>query len=353
MSASYGRRGLALLLVLAAAALAVGSASTAADRTALKELSVSGLGQGSGPVRSRVLTRSTRKLAAFPAGTWGGSYTVKSGARVNVYASRYYPVDNAVNQAAADFVDRLVHGSEISSVKIYFAPRSEVSILCHHPDADGCYYSKDQEIVTVGEDTEWSTVEEVLTHEYGHHVANNRDNYPWPAIAYGTKRWATYMGICTKEAQGTVFPGDEGGDHYLQNPGEGFAESFLHLNEVKLGIPETPWFYDPVLAPDSTALALIEQDVLKPWKENALKRWSGKFSRRGQHQVRTFQTPLDGVIAAQIKGPRRTSLSLGGLAEVKRVSSTLSAGLICGQRRVTTKVVSGGKGRFAAAAAIP
>ena len=352
MSASYGRRGLTLLLVLATAALALGSASTAADRTVLKELSSSGLGQRSGPVRSRIVTSRARKLAAYPAGTWGGAYTVKSGARVNVYASRYYPVDNATNQAAADFIDRLVHGSEISTVKIYFAPPGEVGILCHSPDADGCYYPKDQEIVTVGEDTEWSTVEEVLTHEYGHHVANNRDNYPWPAIAYGTKRWATYMGICTKAAAGTVFPGDEG-DHYLQNPGESYAESFLHLNEVKLGIAETPWFYDPALAPDSTALAMLEQDVLKPWKDNAIKRWKGKFSRRGQQHVRTFQTPLDGVFAAQIKGPRRTTLALGGLAEVKRMSSTLSAGLICGQRSVTTKVVSGGKGRFAAAAAIP
>jgi hypothetical protein len=35
------------------------------------------------------------------------------------------------------------------------------------------------------------------------------------------------------------------------------------------------------------------------------------------------------------------------------MSATLSAGLICGQRSVTTKVVSGGRGRYVAAAAIP
>jgi hypothetical protein len=351
MSAPRGRRGLALLVVIVTA-LVVGSASPAADRTTIKRVSIAGLGQGAGPVRSSVLTKATRRLAAFPAGTWGGTYTVKSGARVNVYASSFYPVDETANQAAADFIDRLVHGSEISGVKIYFAPPAEVAVLCDTAEADGCYYPKDSEIVTIGEDTEWSTVEEVLTHEYGHHVANNRDNYPWPAIAYGTKRWATYMGICTKAAAGTVFPGDEG-EHYLQNPGEGFAESFLHLNEVKLGIPETPWFYDPSLAPDSGALAALEQDVVKPWKDAAIRRWSGRFSRRGQQQVRTFQTPLDGVFAAQLKGPRGSSLQLTGAAEVKRVSATLSAGLVCGQRSVRTRFVSGGKGRFAAAAAIP
>lgn len=351
MPAPRGRRGLALLVVLATA-LAVGSASPAADRTAIKRITVAGLGQGTGPVRSRVLVKASRRLAAYPAGTWGGAYPVKSGARVNVYSSRYYPVDPAANQAAADFVDGLVHGAEISGVKIYFAPPAEVEILCRSQEVDGCYFPSDSEIITIGEDTEWSTVEEVLTHEYGHHVANNRDNYPWPAIAYGTKRWATYMGICSKDAAGVVFPGDEG-EHYLQNPGEGFAESFLHLNEVKLGIPETTWFYDPILAPDAGALAAIEQDVLKPWKDNTIKRWSGRFGRRGQQQIRTFQTPLDGVFAAQLKGPRGSSLRLTGPAEVKRSSATLSAGLICGQRSVTTKFVSGGKGRFAAAAAIP
>ena len=351
MSRLRGRRGLALLVVIVAA-LAVGSASSAADRTSIKQVSVAGLGQGTGPVRSRVMTGTTRRLAAFPLGAWGGTYTVKSGARVNVYASSSYPVDQAANQAAADFVDRLVHGTELSAVKIYFAPPAEVAVMCESVEADGCYYPKQQEIVTIGEDTDWSTVEEVLTHEYGHHVANNRENYPWPAIAYGTKRWATYMGICAKEAAGTVFPGDQG-DHYLKNPGEAFAESFLHLNEVKLRIPETPWFYDPVLAPDAAALAAIEQDVLKPWKDNVIRRWGGRFARRGQQKVRVFQTPLDGVFAAQLKGPRGSFLQLAGAAQVKRVSGTVSAGLICGQRSVTTKFVSGGKGRFAAAAAIP
>lgn len=350
MSAPLGRRGLALLLV-SATALAVGSASPAADRPAVKRLSVAGLGQGISRVRSRVITRPMRRLALQP-GAWGGVYTVKSGAHVTIYSSRYYPVDPAVNRAAADFIDRLVHGSEISTVKIYLAPPAEVGILCYTKDADGCYFPATSEIVTTGEDTEWSTVEEVVTHEYGHHVANNRLNDPWPAIAYGTKRWATYEGICQKEAAGIAFPGDEG-EHYLQNPGEGFAESFLHLNEVKLGMPETPWGYDGAFAPDAGALAAIEQDVLKPWKDDTLKRWSGRFTRRGQQKTFTFKTPLDGVFGAQLRGPRGSTLSLTGGSETKRMSSTLSAALICGQRSITTRVVAGGKGRFAAAAAIP
>jgi hypothetical protein len=350
MSAPPGRRALALLLVVAAA-LAAGNASPAADRPAEKRLSILGLGQGMGHVRSRVLTKGSRRLAIQP-GAWGGTYTVQSGAHITIYSSRYYPVDPTVNQAAADYMDRLIHGREISAVSIYFAPPAEVGILCHTQEADGCYFPATNEIITIGEDTPWSTVEEVVTHEYGHHIANNRVNEPWPAVAYGTKRWATYEGVCQKEAAGAAFPGDEA-DHYLQNPGESFAESFMHLNEVKLGIPETTWGYDPMFTPDAGAMAAIEQDVLKPWKTDAIKHWSGRFSRRGEQKTFAFKTPLDGVFASQLKGPRGSTVQVIGPADVKRVSPTISAALVCGQRTVTARLVAGGAGRFAAAAAIP
>ena len=207
MSASHGRRGLALLLVTAAA-LAAGSASAAAERPTAKRLSVFGLGQGIGHVRSRVVHRQLRFLS-LPPGAWGGLYTVKSGAQVTIQSSGEYPVDPAVNQAAADFVDSLVHGNEISTVKVYLAPPAEVGILCYTQEADGCYFPSTGQIITVGEDTPWSTAEEVLAHEYGHHVATNRNNDPWPAVAFGTKRWATYEGVCQKVATGVAFPGDE------------------------------------------------------------------------------------------------------------------------------------------------
>ncbi len=350
MSAPQGRRGLALLLVTAAA-LAAGSASPAAERPTVKRLSVFGLGHGIGHVRSRVVHRQLRFLS-LPPGAWGGSYTARSGAKVTVQSSGEYPVDPAVNQAAADFVDSLVHGSEISAVKIYFAPPAEVGILCYTHEADGCYFPATSQIITVGEDTPWSTVEEVVTHEYGHHLASNRNNDPWPAVAYGTKRWSTYEAVCQREAAGAAFPGD-GGEHYFQNPGESFAESFMHLNEAKLGLPETPWAYDPMFTPDATALAAIEQDVLKPWKRTALKHLSGRFTRRGQQKTFTFTTPLDGVFAAELHGPRGSKLTVSGPTEVKRYSAGLAAALVCGQRTVTARFTAGGAGRFAAATLIP
>jgi len=350
MSAPYGRRGLALLLVTATA-LAAGSASPAAERPIAKKLSAFGLGQGIGHVRSRVVHRQLRFLS-LAQGAWGGVYTVKSGAQVTIQSSGAYPVDPAVNQARADFVDSLVHGSEITTVKIYFAPPAEVGILCESNEVDGCYSPATGDIVTVGEDTPWSTVEEVVAHEYGHHVATNRLNDPWPAVAFGTKRWATHEGVCQKYVSGVAFPGDEG-EHYLQNPGESFAESFLHLNEVKLGLPETPWGYDPMFRPDATALAAIEQDVIKPWTTETVKRFAGHFTRRGQQKTFTFKTPLDGVFAAQLHGPRGSRLTVSGPSVVKRYAAGLAAGLVCGQRRVTARFTAGGAGRYAVATLIP
>jgi hypothetical protein len=351
MSAAHGRSGLALLLV-AAAALAVGSATPAAPRPGLKELSITGLGQGFGRVHSRVLTHSTRQLAAFPSTAWGGSYTTTDGAHVTVYASAAYPVDQAANQSAADFIDSLVHGPEIASVRLYFAPPDEVGRMCGTNDADGCYSPTTGEIVSIGEDSQWSTVEEVVAHEYGHHVAANRVNTPWPAIAFGTKRWATYEGVCQKTAAGKAFPGDEG-DHYAQNPGESFAESFLHLNEVKLGVPETPWIYDPMFAPDAKALQAIEEDVLHPWATYSTQSWKGTFARKSQHIATTVATPLDGVVAAQLKGPRGSSLRLTGVPHVKRASATLAGATVCGQRSLTLKLTGGRAGRFSVIAATP
>jgi len=350
MSAPYGRRGLALLLVTAAA-LAAGSASPAAEGPSAKTLSVFGLGQGIGHVRSRVVHRQLHFLS-LPPGAWGGVYTAKSGAQVTIQSSAAYPVDPAVNQARADFVGSLVHGSEIATVKIYFAPPAEVAILCQAQEVDGCYFPATGDIFTVGEDTPWSTVEEVVAHEYGHHVAANRLNDPWPAIAFGTKRWATYEGVCQKEASAVAFPGDEG-DHYLQNPGESFAESFMHLNEVKLGLPETPWGYDPMFTPDATALAAIEQDVIKPWTKETIKRFGGRFTRRGQQKTFAFKTPLDGVFAAELHGPRGSKLTISGPSVVKRFSAGLAGGLVCGQRTVTVRFTAGRAGRYAAGTLIP
>ena len=127
----------------------------------------------------------------------------------------------------------------------------------------------------------------------------------------------------------------------------------MHLNEVKRGLPETTWGYDPMFTPDATALAAIEQDVLNPWKKETERRFAGRFSRRGQQKTFTFKTPLDGVFAAQLHGPRGSKLTIRGPKFVKRFSAGLAAALVCGQRTVTARFTAGAAGRFAAATLIP
>ncbi len=64
-------------------------------------------------------------------------------------------------------------------------------------------------LVTIGDAVDSVPAEEVATHEYGHHVAFNRDNVPWLAVEWGSKRWASYANICSRARAGSVYPGDE------------------------------------------------------------------------------------------------------------------------------------------------
>ena len=219
MPGPHGRRGLALLLALTAA-LAVGTTTHAADRAHAKRLTVLGLGQA--------LRRSTRGCsprdapARRPAWRLGGAYSVRSGVHVTVYSSRYYAVDNAVNQAAANFVDSLVHGSEIGTVKIYFAPPDEVKILLLR--------RRRRLLLLVDERDDhdrrghaWSTVEEVLAHEYGH-VANTATT-----IRGRRSHTARSGGRPTRELPEGGRRSDvprRRGRALSPEPGRGFAESF-------------------------------------------------------------------------------------------------------------------------------
>ena len=66
--------------------------------------------------------------------------------------------------------------------------------------------------MTVGETTDGIAPNSVATHEYGHHVAANSNNAPWRAIDWGTKRWASMVGVCSRVQSGMAFPGDEGAE---------------------------------------------------------------------------------------------------------------------------------------------
>ena len=168
----------------------------------------------------------------LPGRTWsGGRYDVAGGEAVTVFVSDAYSADPTAGQRWANYLGSLVHGSELADVEAHIVTPDEVGDMCG-ADALGCYGN--DVLIASGEPVEGVSPEQVVAHEYGHHIAHHRANPPWRAVDWGTKRWATHAGICPRAAQGQVFPGDEDW-RYALNPGEAFAESYRILNERRSG----------------------------------------------------------------------------------------------------------------------
>jgi hypothetical protein len=356
-----GRRallgGVLALATLAAASAAGGArevaagdgrgdapAAVASERRPVPEV-------GPGRPLSRFVTRlgtdGTRRLAA--SAWWGGSQTSASGERVTVFLSTAYAADTSAAQRWADFFASLVHGSELSSARVYVAPLDEVHAICGGDGVLGCYDGR--AIVTIGEAAGSVPATAVAAHEYGHHIAMNRLNAPWRAIDWGTKRWASHARVCARAGSGTAFPGDEGA-RYALNPGEAFAEAYRVLNEVRAGASTFDWsIIDYSFRPDGAALARLEQDVLRPWTAPTTRLLRKVPARHSTTWTRRVATPLDGALRVRLRlqggghdvallsGDRRRVLARGlwssGNAKVLEHR-------LCGERAVTVRVTRQG-----------
>jgi hypothetical protein len=289
---------------------------------------------------------------------WGGPRTAATGELVTVFVSDSYPVDDALPQRWADFFAGLVHGPELQQLTAYVAPPAEVQETCGSKYALGCYGSG--RLMIIGEPVDGVSVtpEEVARHEYGHHLAFNRGNSPWQAIDWGPKRWSSLAGICARVTAGTAFPGDEG-DHYTQNPGEAFAETYRALNDAKAGATSFQWpIVDSSFYPDAAELQAVEQDVLQPWTTPTAKVLGGRFTLRGRQALSySLATPLDGDLSIVLTLPKRALYDLSLLAPDGK--TVLARGLwssatekrlaftICGQRSLIARVTRRGTpGRF-------
>ena len=308
------------------------------------------------------------KVAAAPsrAGYWGGPTTASTGESVTIYVSDAYPQDPATAQRWADFLASLVHGPELAKLTAYLAPLGQVQSFCG-ADALACYSPGSESLVAPGDDPAADTsAEAVVTHEYGHHVAENRSNAPWSAEDYGTKRWASYEQVCSKTRAGDLFPGAETLPDYRLNPGEGFAESYRVLNERLAGLPEAPWsVVSRTLYPDSTALSLLQQDVTTPWTGLTTIRSTAALGPRARSRATTVATSLDGPLRVTLQAPARARFALdvltpSGARLGGRVAT--SAGLrtrtvtatVCGPRSVRVRVSRlSGAGTYALTVARP
>ena len=279
----------------------------------------------------------------------GGPITATTGEVVNVFVSDLLPAETP--EKWAEFIAGLTHGAELSRLTSHIATLEEVQDLCGER-ALGCYSRN--EMVALGETTvEGTTPEEVIRHEYGHHIAYHRLNAPWRAIDWGPKNWASAATVCPRVARSEAFPGNEG-RNYSQNPGEAWAEVYRLMDERKAGITTATW---PIIVasffPDETALRAAEIDVLEPWTVNRISKHTRTF---GRNTPRVWwipvQTPLDGDLALTATLPK------GGLHEVALVSANRSTVLrraqwvgqrakrlttsVCGQRSSFVRITQGG-----------
>jgi hypothetical protein len=267
--------------------------------------------------------------AALPAGAWGGPVTATNGETVTVGFSPAYPEDPALQLQWADFLTSLVHGPELATLTVVLQPLRQVQFVCGRT-ALACYLGAQKTLYAPGDDVPGeATAKSIVAHEYGHHVANSESNAPWPAIDWGTKRWATAMGVCSRVASGQLYPGDER-RNYLFNPGEAFAESYRLLNEQQLGLAPTAWsIVAPSLQPSQAALDALRQDIQTPWTGPTIVTRTGTWAKGSKGVTRTYTipTPLDGSLAVAVKSPKTGAYR--ALAATKTV---------CGQRSVAVTV---------------
>jgi hypothetical protein len=346
MASSLPRR-LAVLLAVGLLALAMvlgastGPASTAATHASHARSIDAAPGTA---LRADRLARTTV--------TWrGGPITTSTGEVVNVLVSDALPVETVTPEYWAEFLAGLTHGSELARVTSYHAPLTEVQQLCG-ARALGCY-SRNRMISLAEAALDGTTPEEVVRHEYGHHIGLYRDNAPWRAVDWGPKRWATAATVCPKVTRGEAYPGNEGAN-YSRNPGEAWAEVYRLLEERKDGITTGAWpIIAPSFYPDDAALQAAELDVLEPWASGTVAAFRKAFAARTPKiWWIPVATPLDGALrltAALPKGGRHEVTLVGPdrrtvlrraqwIGErAKRIETT-----VCGQRSLFVRVTQAG-----------
>ena len=328
------RRAFVLLAAVAAAlAATAGTAAPASTTYAF----------GARAETPKVALRAGQGVPGFT----GGAVTAADGETVPIFVQdELLAADPTTPQRFADLLASLLHGSELSQLTLNLATLDRVRQICGAA-AFGCYSPQAKSIVAPGQDLRTITARSIVTHEYGHHLANSRSNDPWPAVDWGTKRWASYENICKRSKAGELFLGDEA-ENYQLNPGEDFAENYRVLNERRLGVEELPWqVVDASLYPDQTALDLLAQDITNPWTGATSTTLRGTFGPRATGRGFRLQTPLDGSFSATLRGPVNSRFTLRvvdlptGSRLASSVSTTRTQSLsfqLCGQRSLQLQV---------------
>ena len=274
-------------------------------------------------------------------------YSDQDGHTVNVLAPSL-PADPARDQAYVDKLGSYVHGAEMSLLTVNLAADQAELVARCGDGAAGCYRPGENTLFVPGYRTP-EQLRVLLAHEFGHHIANHRVNPPGSALAQGTKRWATYEGVCAGLASGQY------GTAYENSPGEAFAHAYAMIaNPDQIQF----WFFDDVFRPDQQALSLISEDVLTPWTAATATTIKGKVKRKGKPARKTIELPLDGELEASLKPSRKLrkpklSLEVAGQTVAAAGKPQTLDYEVCGARMAKLVVRAKTKGRFKIALSRP
>ena len=90
---------------------------------------------------------------------------------MDVRVSDALPLETSTPEGWAEFLTKLTHGPEIAQLTTYIVTFDEVQQICGSR-ALGCY--GDDQMVALGELAADIAPEEIVRHEYGHHIAYHR-----------------------------------------------------------------------------------------------------------------------------------------------------------------------------------
>ena len=279
------------------------------------------------PFADRVVERVSARAAQVPV-----RYPTPDGMTVAITAP-----DPAVAERYAAFLGTLPHGPELAQLNVLVVGVTEIARACGARADEGvvaCYGAFDKTMIVPDATPPDSTysVEYVLTHEYGHHVAAHRSNAPLPALDWGPKRWSSYELVCINAFRGRLAPGDEGED-YLSNPGEAWAEAY-----ARLVFPGEAWRFTSLLRPTQGSLLAAMADVAEPWTKRATATFKGRGSK-------AFRLPLtlDGAFTVKVDARKRAKYDIilrsGGRLIERSSRKRIHFRIACRDRRTETVTI--------------
>ena len=257
------------------------------------------------------------------------AFRTPDGTTIDVQSSTAVPNPDAVGQEIVNFLGTRVHGQELSRLRVFIGVPREISDACGGgSEVLACYASSERRMYVPDRDPGVNrsaafSRDYAVTHEYGHHVANFRSNAPFPALNYGAKYWASYKYVCAGALGGDYFPGDQG-EHYLDDPGESFADTYAHLPEN--GFADVPWQFNPALRPDVGAFAALRRDILDPWRASGRRVVTGSLNAVRRSRLTAVRLRLDGTLDLRLRGPRRANFSVAIYDGTDLIARTRTAG---------------------------